>query len=510
VLPAFLAAITLLLASPATAVHASDAEVPVWIWSNPDGKGRVDELLRLLDRFGLPNHSLSQLEMVTFQSDARTARALGQATGGRIDANQVLPLHLDKSVPSIGADRVKQAVGPQRNGPSVLVVDTGVDSVHPDFQAGNLAANVQPVRFGGLIVASTQSVPVVDLAGHGTHVAGIVAGSGASLGPGDPLRGTYVGAFSNGRVVSYQASSVTTKDQEAGVEVIAALEGFDWALQNQAAYNIRVVSNSWGDRGDFDPQSPIHQATLRLYLRGMVVVFSAGNAGEEGAGTLNRYCVAPWVLCVAAGDLSNARTGFSSYGRMRSNEPYDHPDLTAPGLFIHAPNPVNDAGGRTAGALLGGVLRGDALYTDRSGTSMAAPHVAAAAALLYSARPQLSPDQVMDILVASTKPMADGVERVGSGFVDVRSAYNLAVSATGNRAAFLTGQEVKYAGPLTRDPNYANDPVSVGYDGPTGSSALALARPGDALWILGPFAMVLVGLALLSALLGTRWRPSKR
>ncbi|MGB0653704.1 MAG: S8 family serine peptidase, partial [Thermoplasmatota archaeon] len=403
------------------------AAAETWIWSGDD-PGAAGEALEQLQ---VPWHRYERLGMVAFEADAPTATWLAAVTGGRIDPNEAYPLHLDRSVPAIEADRVQTAVGPQRDGPTVLVVDTGVDSLHPDFQDGNLAANVLALRVGGLVVGTLDQGPIVDLAGHGTHVAGIVAGSGSGLAGLDGDQGRYLGVYGNGRVASYQA----TGSDEDHVDTVAALEAFDWALANQGAFDIRIVNNSWGLEGDFDADHPVNQATRRLYLEGVNVVFSAGNNGEQGPGTMNKHCVAPWVLCVAAGDLEGARVGFSGQGaRGPDAPPYDHPDLVAPGLFINAPeSTTNIQPGATLADLLS--FEVDAFYGERSGTSMAAPHVAGAAALLLAANPELSPDQVMDILTATARPMADGVERVGAGYINVREAYNLAVRTVGNADA---------------------------------------------------------------------------
>lgn len=476
-----------------------------WIWSDPRGDADRAGLDRLLQGFDLPAHSYTNLGMVAFMAEPAAAKAIARLTGGRVEANAFLPVHLDKSVPAIEADRVKEALGLRRNGPTVLVIDTGVDSTHPDFQAGNLAANAQAVRQGGLVIATVEQIPVVDASGHGTHVAGIAAGSGESLGASDSLHGRYEGVYSNGRVASYQASGVD-EGEEAAVEVLAALEAFDWAVANRQRFDLRVISNSWGERGTFDPDSAIHQATLRLYLEGFTILFSAGNSGEDGAGTLNRYCIAPWVLCVAAADLDGSRMSFSSYGANDPERPYDHPDVSGPGLSITSAKPLNGLALRDLTRLLGGGETSASLYSDRSGTSMAVPHVAGVAALIQAANAGLSPDDVMDIIVASASPMADGVSRAGSGFLDARVAYNLAVATEGNRADFLAGRDVKYAGPLSRDTEYANDAVSVGYDGSAGDSPLALDRVADGRWFVLPFAWVLFGVAGIAVLIGTRWR----
>lgn len=504
-----LLAMPLAQASPSAGGPASSpapaSSAPVWVWSDARATGDEAALLDGLARLHAPHHRLDALGMVSFQAGVATARALQALAGGRIDAGRALDLHLDESVPYIGADQVKLAVGAVPDGPTVLVVDTGIDSAHPDFTQGeNLADNVQPVRVGGLVVATQANGAVVDEAGHGTHVAGVVAGSGAALGEQDELHGRYTGTYSVGRVAGYKASSVE-EGQEAQVEVVAALEAFEWALDNQDRLDIRVVTNSWGEEGAFDPDDPVAYATRRLYLAGMTVVFSAGNTGEDGPGTLNRYCVAPWVLCVAAGDLDGARQAFSSRGTDDPAKPWDHPDLTAPGLFITSTRPP----ARGAVPLLPPPLApSQQLYDDRSGTSIAAPHVAGTAALLLAANPALSPDQVMDLLVATARPMpGEAVADVGAGYVDAQEAHAGALRTEGQIASFLAGDAVRYAGAASGDAANARDAVAAGQPGQDLGPG-GLRTPDERLWVATPVGIVLLVLALAMVLAGTRSRAS--
>src|SRR5256885_4776564 len=76
-----------------------------------------------------------------------------------------------------------------------------------------------------------------------------------------------------------------------------ALAGFDYILDHQQAYNIKVVNNSWGTSGPFDPKDPINKATKKVHDKGITVVFAAGNDGPD-QNTLNPYSVAPWVIGV--------------------------------------------------------------------------------------------------------------------------------------------------------------------------------------------------------------------
>lgn len=486
-------ALLLLLLAPA------GASAEAWVWS---GAAPV-RTTPALDAAGLAWHEYEQLGMVAFEADPLTARLLVAAHGGRLTPAETYDLHLDGSVPLIEADRVMDAVGTQRDGPSVLVVDTGVDGAHPDFQ-DSLAANLAADRTGGLVAGTFAPDVVVDESGHGTHVAGIVGGTGDGAGPLDEATGKYVGVYGNGRIIGFQAS---TFDEEPQVDSLAALEAFDWALENQAAYDVRVVVNSWGLPGDFDADHPINEATQRLYLEGINVVHSAGNLGNsDKARQLNKFCQAPWVLCVAAGDAGKGLASLSSRGA-ESQGPYAHPDLTAPGWRITAANSLADLDVLDRGLRLMSGVPGEVLYIERAGTSMAAPHVGGAAALLYAANPDLSPDQVMDILVGTTDTMPEPVWSAGTGYLNVREAYNLAVQTEGNRDAFLQGEVVKYGGAATGDPTFQDDPVTVGYTGTPQGGARLLSAPQDE-WVGAgsvPF-WILVGLGLVGVLAGTRLR----
>lgn len=498
----FVAVIVAVLALPAAQATSQPPE-QTWIWSDAQGKGDLPALLSALDRLDALHHHLDALGVVTFRADSATARALQDLAGGRLDRDHAMELHIDESVPSIGADAVKRDLGPRPTGPTVLVVDTGIDSAHPDFREGqNLAANAQPTRVGGLPVGTVEDGAVADEAGHGTHVAGVVAGSGASLGDQDELHGRYTGAYSIGRVASYKASSIE-EGQEAKVEVTGALEAFEWALDNQGRLDLRVVTNSWGESGSFDPDDPVSYATKRLYLAGMTVVFSAGNNGKEGLGTLNRYCVAPWVLCVAASDLNGTRQPFSSMGTDDPTKPYDHPDLTAPGLAITSTRPPAQA---SVLSILGPATRPSReLYADRSGTSISAPHVAATAALLQAGNPDLSPDQVMEALVTTARPMEGGLAQVGAGGLDAAAAYEAGMATVGEREGFLAGDTVRYAGAASGDAANAQDPVSVGVQGQAPGPG-GLLPPNERLWVATPVGIVLVILALAAVVAGTRSR----
>jgi serine protease AprX len=227
-----------------------------------------------------------------------------------------------------------------------------------------------------------------------------------------------------------------------------ALAGFDWLLDHHRQYNVKVVNNSWGTEGPFDPNNPINVATRAVYDAGITVVFAAGNSGP-GPNTLNPYSVAPWVISVAAGckvgvqDPTNSQATCND-GRTRTladfssrgveGDPMYHPDITAPGVrIVSTRSPFGPTVGATA-------VPSDArtcnigiqhlqYFTCLNGTSMAAPHVAGAVALLQEAAGnRLTPDQVQGLLKKSARRLDGyGLWEVGAGYMDVYEAVRRTV-----------------------------------------------------------------------------------
>jgi serine protease AprX len=358
-----------------------------------------------------------------------------------------------ESVSSIRADRAHN-IGITGHGVGVAILDSGIDGLfHPGLQFGTktvqnvkVAVNVDelvtfdnsdPVVMGASLFA--QNLPNSESSmGHGTHVAGIVAGTGAG-----GTTGWYKGVAPGATLVG-----IATGD---ALFIFWSLAGFDYILDNQARYNIKVVNNSWGTTGAFDPLDPINVATLELTNRGISVVFASGNEGPSW-NTLNPYSVAPWVIGVAAGcktvtpDPTNSAadcvdpTGagraslvgnFSSRGI--PGDALYHPTLTAPGVRIVSAR-------ASTGTIMNGLdLPSDLLdcaipqdrlpfYTCASGTSMATPHVVGVVALMQEAANQsLTPAQVKSILVSTVRPMAGyALWEAGAGYLDAWGAIHAA------------------------------------------------------------------------------------
>jgi hypothetical protein len=299
---------------------------------------------------------------------------------------------LDKSVPQIGAPAAWQA-GYEGTGVDVAVLDTGIDASHPDLQ-GKVKKSED---FSG------SPSGVTDHFGHGTHVAATIAGTGA-------------GANGTRKGVAPKADLLIGKvlgDDGLGYES-SIIAGMEWA----AAEGARVVNMSLGG-GPTDGSDPLSQAVDRITAdSGTLFVVSAGNDGaHESIGTPG---TAPSALTVGAIDRNDALADFSSRGP-RLGDAGLKPEITAPGVDIVA--------ARAAGTAMGQPV--DNLYTAASGTSMAAPHVAGAAALVAQAHPDWKADRIKNALASTAKTNADlSVYAQGGGRVDLSRAVAQKVYAS--------------------------------------------------------------------------------
>jgi serine protease AprX len=319
-------------------------------------------------------------------------------------------------------------------GIGLMINDSGIDGTHPDlsFQGHvvqNVLAPVDPTTVGFLPPLNVENVPDTDLnVGHGTHCAGIAAGTGAAS------NGRYAGVAPGAKLIGFGSG--------AALFVLNALGGFEYALANQSRYNIRVISNSYGGTGAFDPNSPLSIASKQAHDHGIVVVFAAGNSGP-GKDTIGPDSKAPWVISVAAGTKEGGLASFSSRGvpkAQRAPGDFNAPTITAPGTgrefasdsgkftsdVVSTRSKTNIfANGETSAADLELAPTDLPYYTEISGTSMATPFIAGTAALMLSADPTLTPDDVRSILVQTASQMPGYSEfEVGAGYVNVYAAID--------------------------------------------------------------------------------------
>ena len=332
-------------------------------------------------------------------------------------------------------------------GVTVAVLDTGIDASHPDLAAGDrMAGNVRTIDFQGsapgfvypaVAEGMLNSDPIM---GHGTFVAGVLAGTGWTSG------GYYGGMAPGARLFGVSAGDAS---------LFYVLSGIDYILSKRVEQNIRVVNCSFGISGLFDAHDPVNIATRIMHDAGISVVFSAGNRGDQ-PNSLNPYSVAEWVIGVGSGTKTRKLSDFSSRGAACYGAYY--PTLIAPGESVVSTRATGVNVVATAG--LAGVLSSPEndlssiaptnllYYTMSSGTSFAAPHVAGTIALMLETAPQLTPDQIKRILQSTATPML-GYSRheVGAGYLNTYAAVRKAATNArfGNFRSGLNNQGVSYS-----------------------------------------------------------------
>jgi len=299
---------------------------------------------------------------------------------------------LKDSVPQIGAPEA-WAAGYDGAGVTVAVLDTGADVNHPDL--------------AGQIDDTESFVPgeaVTDINGHGTHVAGTIAGTGASS------SGNYKGVAPGADlIVGKVLGGAEGYGQDSWV-----LAGMEWAAQEGAD----VVSMSLGDTMPSDGTDPMAQAVDALSEQyDTLFVIAAGNAGPESISTPG---AAESALTVGAVDKTDQLAGFSSTGPLFRSGALK-PDITAPGVDITAPRSQE-------------MPTGSGYYQTMSGTSMATPHVSGAAAILAQQHPHWTGQQLKEHLMSTAHGLDAGYSpyEVGTGRVDVAAAVNATVRSTGS------------------------------------------------------------------------------
>ena len=226
------------------------------------------------------------------------------------------------------------------DGTAIVDLDTGVDAGHPDFdylEPWTGEKVIYSAKWDGVWTETTNSDTS---SGHGTHVGGTIAGNG------DASAGRRAGVSKGGQLVA-----LGTGD---GASIFAAEQGLEWTYQHsipsQNPFHIRVVSNSWGTDGDYDPNGAVATLTDMLtYDNGVAVIFAASNSGGSGGGgectgdlRTNVYANTPSAISVAAlTHDGSAVTSFSSRGCM--NQQHTWPDVGAPGRDIWATAPRGTA-----------------------------------------------------------------------------------------------------------------------------------------------------------------------
>ncbi|MEW2385535.1 S8 family serine peptidase [Micromonospora sp. NPDC047707] len=330
----------------------------------------------------------TQLKDLAGSGAKPSAIGAGMAGVSHVWLDRKATVTLDRNIVQIGAPQAWSA-GYTGSGVKIAVLDTGYDPAHPDL-VGRVSTAAD---FSG------KGSPI-DGHGHGTHVAAVAAGSGAASG-------------GQRRGIAPDATLIVGKvlgDTGSG-PISNIMAGMEWAV----AQGADVVNMSLG-AAPTDGSDPLSRAVNELTKRGTLFVISAGNSGANGPKTVGSPGTAEAALTVAAVDGADTVAPFSSRGPRLDGAL--KPDIAAPGVSIIA--------ARAAGTSMGTPV--DDRYTSASGTSMAAPHVAGAAALLVQRHADWTPELLKAALAGTADPRSEvGVFDQGAGRIDIAEAIDATV-----------------------------------------------------------------------------------
>lgn len=363
---------------------------------------------------------------------------------------------MERTSATVGAKWVRENLDLDGSGVGVAIIDSGVSSWHDDLGSDRV------VHFADFV--DYQPTPYDDY-GHGTHVAGIIAGSGYD---------------SNGarRGIAPGANLVVLKvlDGEGFGYISNVIAALDYVVEHRAQFNIRVINLSVA-AGVYESYrtDPLTLAAKRAVEAGVVVVTAAGNLGlnaqkQAQYGGITAPGNAPWVLTVGAsshnGTISRADDTMAPFSS-RGPSYIDYtakPDVVAPGVGIES---LADASSflfatHPSARLWGSVDTATQPYLSLTGTSMAAPVVTGTVALMYEANPSLTPNLVKAILqyTAEHKSRYNDLTQ-GAGFLNARGAVQVAKAFVAGASSPTVGS-VADPTPWNKHINWGNQRIGGG------------------------------------------------
>ena len=382
--------------------------------------------------------------------DGLVARVPGDAVAGLARNAAVAELSLDHSLQLLGS-----SYDPTSDPDSLYNVAT-MDGAHSYWNAGYtgqgvdvalIDSGVAPVNgltAQGKVVngpdlsfeSQNSSLRYLDTFGHGTHMAGIIAGRDdavSSVSSNDTSN--FMGMAPGARIVSLKVA-----DAHGQTDVSQMLAAIDWVVQHKSdnGFNIRVLNLSFGTDSTQSYQlDPLAYAAEQAWKQGLVVVVSAGNQGNSSNG-LDDPAIDPFVIAVGAADTNgyvnnvgaHTPADFTSQGDGTRN-----PDFSAVGVHV--------ASLRVPGSYIDSQYGGSATLATRffrgSGSSQAAAVVSGAAALLLSQRPTATPDQMKNLLARNTRSFHGNANLKGSGELALDKVLNTSTPSTTQSFTASTG-----------------------------------------------------------------------
>ena len=287
------------------------------------------------------------------------------------------------------------------NGVGVAVLDTGIDGNLPDFRNSQSDPTSRVVAS---VAVDPGATTMADMYGHGTHVAGLIAGNGGYRDPSDPNYGLYAGTAPDANLVEVKIS-----DDQGNSTTLDAIYGLQFVVDHQADYNIRVVNMSFRSRSAQSyTTDPLDAAAEQAWFHGIVVVAAAANLGTAPDAVSYAPGNDPYVITVGAADDQGSKgpgndiqTSWSSRGVTQDG--FTKPDVLAPGAHIVS---LLAPGSAFASLCPNCIVNND--YFQASGTSMAAPIVSGAVADLLAVHPDWTPDMVKGAIVNTAQPLSGG------------------------------------------------------------------------------------------------------
>ncbi|MBT0769872.1 S8 family serine peptidase [Kineosporia sp. J2-2] len=389
------------------------------------GEARIERELPRVGMMAIRQKSTVQDGVWNALTSGATGRRALRSGIRRVFLDGRMQVADDASSTQIGAQQAWDR-GLDGTGVTVAVLDSGIDATHPDL-AGRITESAN----------FTDTTDTDDDSGHGTHVASIIAGSGVRS------SGKYQG-------VAPGAKLAIGKVCDGWCPESAVLAGMEWAAPLASVINMSLNGYATAE------PDPISLAIPELSQEyGTLFVIAASNTGAQGAGTVQFPGDSPDAVTVGAVDGNDQVAAFSGRGPTGPDE-LIKPDITAPGVGIVAARAVHGTLGTPV----------DDGYVAMDGTSMATPHVAAAAAILAQEHPDWTPQHLKTALMGSAHPTPDtSVFTQGAGRLDLGRAVTQEVSADEGSLSFGR-QEWPHTDdePITRALTYRNsgkEPVTL-------------------------------------------------
>ncbi len=307
---------------------------------------------------------------------------------------------------SIQAPYLWNRYGGTGRGVGVAVIDTGIAGDLPDFR---VSSSDKRSRVIGSAVVNPDATTAADRYGHGTHVAGIIAGDSEGRDVGDSKKGRFSGVAPRANLVSIKVS-----DDDGNTSVLDVIAGIQFAMDHKAEYNIRVMNLSLESTvAESYKTDPLDAAVEAAWFDGIFVVAAAGNRGPGDEKVRFAPGNDPYIVTVGAVDDQGTNeigddepASWSSRGTTQDG--FAKPDIYAPGAKIVstlAPNSKYTE-------LCGSCISEDGEYIRAGGTSMAAPMVAGAAAIGFQLVPSLTPDRIKALLKDSDRPLTETIDEL--------------------------------------------------------------------------------------------------